>query len=78
METLSQTLRELFYTANTERRRFSLQLLEGQKTFHKGLSNLYSNHELDRGQNTLIEWPNTHMQEKKTLIESLAASLGKE
>lgn len=46
-------------------------------TAHKGahrLSNVYSNHELDRGQNTLIVRPNT----QKTLIESSAANLGRE
>lgn len=44
-----------------------------KNTAHKGFSNLYSNHELDRGQNTLIVCPNTH----KTLIETSAASLGR-
>lgn len=63
METLSRTLGELLHTANTERLRSPLLLLEGAKTTaHKGaqrLSNVYSNHELDGGQNTLIVCPNT-------------------
>ena len=56
METLSRTLSERLRAANTERLRFPLLLLKGQKT-QKALSNL--NHELDGGQKTLIVCPNT-------------------
>lgn len=72
METLSRTLREL--REHQEAEIPSTAAGGAKNTAHKGLSNVYSNHELDGGQNTLIVCPNT----QKTLIETLAASLGKE
>lgn len=63
METLSRTQRAPLYSQHSRGAQIPSTAVEGAKdTAHKGaqrLSNVYSNHELDVGQNTLIVCTNT-------------------